>query len=535
MNQADSPQFDYDYIIIGSGFGGSVSALRLSEKGYKVLVIEKGRWFKSEDFPKTNWNIKRWLWIPYLKAHGIMRMRFFRHLNVLSGVGVGGGSLVFACTLPQPKSQFFQTGSWAKLNDWEQALAPHYAMAYKMLGAQTNPKLCAGDLALEQVAHQLGRHHEFAPSKVAIFFAREGEQAGQTVPDPYFDGQGPDRASCLHCGACMTGCRHNAKNSLDKNYLYFAQKRGADIWAETLVQDVRPLSDDGAQGYEVHVRDAARGAWLHGVNKRSIRTRGVVFSAGAMGTNELLLQLKRSSMPHLSERVGRDIRSNNECLIAVTTADDTQDFSQGIAIGSVLHTDDDSHLEPVRYGAGSGAWRLALAPMAYGANVWVRLVKMAAQWARHPLAQLRILFVKDWAKHSQIMLFMQHLDSTLQFKLNRFGGMSTAEDVGAPPSAFIPQADKVANMYATQINGKTFTMFTEQLFNVASTAHLLGGAVMGADASSGVIDATGHVFGYQNALVCDGSMISANLGVNPSLSITAIAEYIMANVPPKSE
>ena len=538
MNAVDLEllQTEYDYVVIGSGFGGSVSALRLSEKGYKVLVIEKGKWFTPNDFPKTNWQIQRWLWIPLIKAQGIMRMSFFKHISVLSGVGVGGGSLVYACTLPIPKPEFFKTGSWAQLNDWETVLKPHYETAYTMLGAQINPKLCAGDEVLRTVAQKMGRENEFHPSKVAIFFARteQGQKAGETVPDPYFSGDGPERASCLHCGACMTGCRHNAKNSLDKNYLYLAQKRGAKILAETFVQDVQPMGDDGAQGYEIHVRDSTRWTWLGRGQTRVIKTKGVVFAGGTLGTSKLLLTLKKTSMPALSARVGRDVRSNNESLIIVTTADKDVDYSQGIAIGSVLNTDEHSHLEPVRYGAGSGAWRLALAPMAYGPNVFVRLYKMLAQWVKHPVTYLKIALVKDWAKHSQVMLFMQHLDSKLQFKLNRWGFLQTALDVGERPQAHIPQAEQLALMYAKTVNGKAYTLFTEQLFNLSSTAHILGGAVMGEDASMGVIDGQGRLFGYKNTYVCDGSMISANPGVNPSLSITAISEYIMSQVAHKS-
>ena len=533
MSNSRNDGYDYDFVIIGSGFGGSVSALRLAEKGYKVLVLEKGKWFKPKDFPKTNWNIKRWLWVPAIKAQGIMRVSFFRHLGVVSGVGVGGGSLVYACTLPVPKAEFFNSGNWAQLNDWETLLKPHYAEAYRMLGAQLNPKLRAGDHVLQEVAQQLGRADEFHPSTVAIYFAREGERAGQTVPDPYFDGKGPDRASCIHCGGCMTGCRYNAKNSLDKNYLHLAQQLGAEIMAERYVYDVQPIGEAGEGGYDIVLRDAL--SWpIMGGTRQTIRTRGVVFSAGALGTNKLLLKLKQSSMPRLSERVGRDIRSNNECLIGITTAEDTRDFSQGLAIGSVLHTDEHSHLEPVRYGSGSGAWRIALAPMAHGSNVLVRLGKMLGQLLRHPVAYFRVMTVRDWAKHTQVMLFMQHLESTLQFKLGRFGFLKTDLDVGKPPAAYIPHAVEVALMYAARIKGKTFTLGSEQLLNTASTAHLLGGSVMGADASTGVIDKNGALFGYTNAYVCDGSMISANPGVNPSLSITAISEYVMAQVPAKT-
>ena len=517
----------YDYIVIGSGFGGSVSALRLAQKGYTVLVVEKGRWYDKGDFARSTWNLKRWLWIPTLKLTGIMRVTIFRHIAILSGVGVGGGSLVYAATLPVPKQAFFNSGSWASLNDWARVLQPHYDTAYRMLGAGFNPRLGPGDQALERVARRIGREEEFHPAKVGIFFARAPGEAGQTVADPYFDGAGPPRAPCEHCGACMTGCRHNAKNSLDKNYLYLAQAVGARVLAETEVCGVRPLGPHGRGGYAVQVRDSTR--WWP--RRRTLRARGIVFAGGALGTVKLLLQLKAGAMPHLSDRVGCDIRTNNECLIAVTTADKTEDFSHGIAIGSVLHTDPDSHLEPVRYGAGSGTWRLGMLPMAYGRNAWMRLGRMVREMARHPREYARIFTVGNWAQRSQVLLFMQHLDSTLRLRLGRTGRLRTELDVGPAPQAHIPRAEELARLYAQEIKGKPFTLLTEQLLDIPSTAHILGGAVMGADAATGVTDASGRLFGYRNALVCDGSVVSANPGVNPSLTITAIAEHIMAQVP----
>lgn len=522
-----NPDQEYDYIVVGSGFGGSVSALRLAEKGYKVLVIEKGKWYKPTDFARSTWDIRRWIWLPQLKLTGIMRLSFFRHISILSGVGVGGGSLVYAATLPVPKSEFFNSGSWAGLNDWETVLKPHYATAYRMLGAADNSLFGPGDRALERVARRIGRAGEYQPAKVAIFFAAKPEDVGHEVADPFFDGAGPRRSSCQHCGGCMTGCRHDAKNSLDKNYLHLAQQKGVRILAETLVHDVRPLGPQGERGYEVHVRDSTR--WWP--CRRVLKARGIVFSGGTLGTLQLLLQLRKRSMPDISAQVGRSIRTNNECLIAITTPDSREDFSQGLAIGSVLHADPDSHLEPVRYGPTSGTWRLLMLPMAYGSNVLRRLGKVVFEVLRHPVDYLRIAFVRGWAKHSQFLLFMQHLDSTLRFRLDGLGTLKSELDVGPAPAAHIPRAEELARLYAEEIGGKPFTLFTEQLLNIPSTAHILGGAVMGADAASGVIDRAGRLFGYRNALVCDGSIISANPGVNPSLSITAIAEYIMAQVP----
>ncbi|TNE49118.1 MAG: GMC family oxidoreductase, partial [Bacteroidetes bacterium] len=327
----------YDYIIIGSGFGGSVSALRLAEKGYKVLVIEKGKWYKDKDFARTNWQLSRWLWFPPLRWFGIMKVTIFRHVGFLTGHGVGGGSLVYANTLPVPEKTFFKSGSWARLADWEQELAPYYKTASRMLGAARNPALFDNDRKLQELAQEIGQEDRFRPTDVAVFFGKPRV----TVPDPYFDGKGPERTGCHFCGSCMTGCRHNAKNTLDKNYLYLAQQLGAEILAEHEVVDVIPVGkEDGSDGYDVVFRSSTR--WVK--KRRVLRTRGVIFAGGVLGTVRLLLKLKATSLPRLSDKVGQDIRTNNESLIMVTQLDGQADLSKGVAIGSILHTDPDSHL-----------------------------------------------------------------------------------------------------------------------------------------------------------------------------------------------
>ncbi|NUO80756.1 GMC family oxidoreductase, partial [candidate division KSB1 bacterium] len=362
-------QYDFDYVVIGSGFGGSVSALRLSEKGYKVLVLEKGKWLTARDFPKTNWNLKKWLWLPALRFYGLFKLTFFRHVAVLSGVGVGGGSLVYANTLPVPKAKFFQAETWAHLADWESELAPFYQTALTMMGATPNPRLEAGDLALQQLAKDIGKAEHFQPTNVAVYFGKPGV----TEPDPYFNGQGPARTGCNFCGGCMLGCRFNSKNTLDKNYLYFAQKNGARVQAETEVYDVMPLAtSNGTHGYRIKWRAATA---LH-ETRGEYTTRGVIFAGGVMGTVPLLLQLQRTSLPHLSEKVGAGIRTNSESLIGVTTFDKQKVFSEGVAIGSILHTDEHSHLEPVRYSAGSGVWRLLMSPLVQGRNALVRIANV---------------------------------------------------------------------------------------------------------------------------------------------------------------
>ncbi len=518
---------EFDYIIVGSGFGGSVSALRLSEKGYKVLVIEKGKWFKAEDFPKTNWNFRKWLWLPSVHFFGIMKLTIFKHVAVLSGTGVGGGSLVYANTLPIPKSTFFKTGSWSKLNDWENELAPYYQEALKMLGAAKTPKLFDGDIGLKKIAQKLGLEDKFDATNVAIYFGEENV----TKDDPYFGGMGPERTGCNYCGACMTGCRNNSKNTLDKNYLYLAQKHGAQIMAEHEVYDVRPINtDDGVSGYEIAIKTSTK---LF-TKKSKVKSRGVIFSGGVLGTIKLLLKLKTSSLPNISDKLGQDIRTNNETLVSVSSLEKDKNFSKGVAIGSILDTDEHSHLEICRYSEGSNAWKLIHLPYVTGSNVFIRLGKVMISLIKSPAKYFKIYFINDWAKKTVVLLFMQTLDSTLRFKRNIFGLMSSTISTGVKPSPFIPESVKLIREYGEAVHGVSTSFALETIAGIPSTAHILGGAVMGGNPSEGVIDKDNRVFGYENLYIIDGSMISANPGVNPSLSITAIAERAMGKIPFKT-
>lgn len=530
-NNNTTKKHDYDYVIIGSGFGGSVSAYRLSQKGYKVLVIERGKWWKAEDFPKSNWNLPKWLWFPEARMFGIMKMTIHRHVSIISGAGVGGGSLVYANTLPIPKKRFFEHGPWKGLRDWENDLKPFYSVAKKMLGVAQNIKLFEVDDAYKQMAKEMEGVGEdkFSPTDVGVFFG----EAGKTVPDPYFDGEGPERAGCTHCGACMTGCPHNAKNTLDKNYLYLAQKLGTEIWAEKNVVDVQTLGDEsGSDGYGIQYKSST--AWIKGKPK-VVTAKNVIFSGGVLGTVKLLLKTKKNnSLPNLSDRLGDYVRTNNEALIGITNLDGTKDLSKGLAIGSIINVDEDTHVEPCRYIEGSGFWRILMWPVSNGSNVFIRLGQIVMDFIKNPIKNLKWLCVKNYGKRTSFILFMQTIDSTLKFSMNKLGIMVSSVESGKKPTPFIPLAYDMAKRLEKILNAKASTMNLEALAGIPSTAHILGGCAMGETIKDGVIDKDNKVFGYQNMYVCDGSMISANPGVNPSLSITAITEHAMSKIPNKN-
>ena len=524
-------QYDYDYIIIGSGFGGSVSALRLTEKGYRVLVIEKGMRWKPEAFPETNWNLRKWLWLPIFRFHGIFKMTIMRHVGILSGVGVGGGSLTYCNTLPRPREPFFKTGSWSGLAEWKKEMEPHYAEAERMLGATENPGLYDSDEALRAVAGKFGKSKLFEPTTVSVFFG----EPEQEVPDPYFNGEGPRRTGCNHCGSCMTGCRYNAKNTLDKNYLYLAEKGGVEVLAEKKVVRIYPLGNEknttggpGESGYRVRMKSS------NGIltRKKELTARGVILSGGVLGTVRLLLNMKRRYLPCISEQLGAQIRTNNESLAGVHSRQKEKDFSKGVAIGSIFPPDADTHLEPVRYGSGSGFWKLLAVPMTSGKTMVGRILKLIWRFFSRPVSWLRIFFSKDFAKESVILLFMQHLDSTVRFKRGMFN-MRSVLSSGPAPSAFMPLARQLVDSTAEEVDGTPFVMVSEAILGTPLTAHILGGCVIGKDASEGVIDTDHKVFGYKNLYVCDGSAISANPGVNPALTITAMTERAMSKIPVK--
>jgi len=515
----------YDWIIVGSGFGGSVSALRLAEKGYSVLVVEKGRRWAPEDFPRTNWELRKWLWNPRLGMRGFFQMSFFEHVTALHGVGVGGGSLTYANTLPVPSTGYFRAPSWAHLADWERELAPHYRTAQRMLGATPNPHFGPADRVVEEIARDLGRSDHFRPTEVAVHFGRAGEE----TPDPYFGGKGPARVGCTLCGACMTGCRVGAKNTLDKNYLYLAERLGAQVLAETEVTEVRPRNG----GYQLITRPSLD----RRAGSQRLTCDRVVFAGGVMGTVPLLLAMRGApdGLPNLSPRLGEMVRTNNEALVGVIAPDSPHDFTKGVAVGSILHTDDAGHFEPIHYGRGSSFFRLLVMPHAPAPTRLGRVVAMARAIARDPRRHLRAYLTRNLSTKSVTLVYMQTVDSTLNLRRGRGGRLTTEIEPGAePPSPFIPAANQLVDRFAAKVGGVPMTMATELLAAIPTTAHILGGCVMGSDADSGVIDARHRVHGHDGLYVVDGSAISANPGVNPSLSITALAERAMTFIPSRA-
>lgn len=526
--------YDFDFVIIGSGFGGSVSALRTAEKGYRVAVIEQGRRWTESSLPRSTWQLHKWLWMPALGAHGFFAMRFFRHLVVLHGNAVGGGSITYANTLLSPPDSVWSQGSWAGLCDWLKVMPQHYATARRMLGVTTNPWLGPADLRLKQMAQVAGVERSFYPTEVGVYFGAPNDPPGTPVSDPYFGGEGPDRSSCTRCGGCMVGCRFGAKNSLDKNYLYLAEKKGAHIYPETRVTDVCPLDgvEDGGGGYEIHTAAMSASG-----QARRFTCRGVIFAASSLGTQELLFKLRRKSLPRISDALGRGVRTNAESLIGIRFPGSADDLSKGIAIGSGIHIDQYTHIEATRYPDGSSTMALLCTVMTAGRSGGLRILVWLATLARmlcaRPWITLRILMPFRWAREVMILLCMQTIEGQLTMKLKRswlwpFSMRMTTHGDKAP--AFIPAANDFAHKASAATGGIPMTSLTEILFDIPMTAHCIGGASMGHTRADGVCDGKNRVFGYRNMYICDGSALAANLGVNPSLTITALTEHAMSHI-----
>ncbi|MFY7067246.1 GMC oxidoreductase [Nocardiopsis changdeensis] len=536
-------RFDYDVVVIGSGFGGSVSALRLTEKGYRVGVLEAGRRFTPETLPSSSWDVKNFLWAPRAGLYGIQRIHLLRDVMILAGAGVGGGSLNYANTLYHPLDPFFEDPQWRHITDWKSELAPFYDQARRMLGVRTNPTVTASDRHLKAVADEIGVGHTFRLTPVGVCFG-DGEDGsgaeaapGESVGDPYFGGAGPERRACLECGECMTGCRHGAKNTLTENYLYFAERGGAEVHPLTTVERVRPLAD-GGYAVDALRTDAPR----RRENARTFTARQVVVAAGTYNTQTLLHRMKDAGLlPRLSDRLGTLTRTNSEALVGAMSRHVPwrEDLTHGVAITSSIHPDENTHIEPVRYGKGSNAMGLLTAIQVPGGGRVPRWARFLGRAVRHPVVFARSFSNRRWSERIIIGLVMQSLDNSLTTSVKKglFGGgrkLTSRQGHGEPNPTWIPAGQDVATRLAERIDGYPGGTVGD-VFNIPMTAHFLGGCPIGDSAENGVIDPYHRLFGYPDLHVVDGAAVTANLGVNPSLTITAQAERALSMWPNKGE
>jgi cholesterol oxidase len=521
----------YDYIIIGSGFGGSVAAHRLTEKGYNVCVIESGKRFRAGGFAKTSWNIKKFLWAPQFFCYGIQRLYLLNDVLILGGSGVGGGSLVYGNTLLVPPAEFFRDEAWLQLEDedWQSKLKPFYHRAKQMLGVTTNPEIYKADEMLRDYGKEIGREDHFKPTEVGVFFG----EPGVTVPDPFFDGKGPERTGCTKTGHCMVGCRDGGKNSLDRNYLYLAEQAGAKIVPEHKVVEVKQEKNGE------YVVTAQKVTDFLFKRKKQFRAKGVIFAAGVTGTLELLMKCKeKGHLPELSHKLGHMVRTNSETLAGVTAKKSDTIHSRGVAITSGLYVNDNTHIELVRYPAGSDLMMMLGVPMVDGGTKIPRFFKYMSTCIAHPIKTVRTLWPFGKAKRSVILLVMQTIDNYLTLSRKRrwwsiFKKKLASKNEGLKIPNYIPEANETGRSLAKRMDGLPQNGINEAILNIPMTAHILGGCIMGKDRDSGVIDKRHRVFGYKNMYIVDASAIPANLGVNPSLTITAMAERAMSFIPRK--
>jgi len=510
----------YDYIVIGSGFGGSVASLRLAEKGYKVLTLEQGKRFNPSDFPKTNWNLPKYLWVPSLRLFGFQKLSFYTTASILSGTGVGGGSLVYANTLYTPPDKFFRNQSWERFGDWKKILEPFYDRASFMLGRKKYGKLNTEDLALEEVSKEMNAHETFETVYVGVNLDGSKEEE----KDPYFNGLGPLRKGCTECGGCMVGCRENAKNTLDRNYLWFAEKLGVELIPET--KATRISIKEGI--YTVETKKIT--SFFSKRNNYS--SKGIIIAGGTLGTLELLLKqkYKYKTLPQLSDKLGHELRTNAETLSAVSGA--REKLNNGLAITSVFHPDPQTHAEIVKYPDNSNAMKWFFGLSAEGsASIAGRTWKLVKKTLTHPLQFLKTLFNFKWSTNMVIFLVMQTVDNAMKMKWKKtlFGGKMKIDNSGQKKvPAYIPVGQEIMERYANKVGGVAQNILLEVLFDRPTTAHILGGCPMSETAETGVVDKNLKVHGYPNMFITDGSVIQGNIGVNPSLTITAVAEYAMS-------
>ena len=529
----------YDFVIIGYGFGGSVSALRLREKGYKVLVLKRGKRFEDKDFAISNWAFWKYLWNPWIRSFGILQMSLLNGMLVLHGSGVGGGSLGYASVLMEPSEKMFNAPAWKDLADWKAILRPHYDSAKRMLGVATTPRLYQADEMIREVAEDMGQGKTFTPTTVGIFFGQVGQSDGDAYPDPFFDGKGPERNSCRHCGGCMVGCRYNAKNTLVKNYLHLAKGLGTEVISEAEVRNIRPLEGEQVDEARYEV-DYVKSTAILFKGQKTIRAKNVVVSAGVMGTLKLLFRLKNTTktLPNLSERLGEMVRTNSEALLGTTARKWDKDYSQGVAIGSIFQADDVTNIEPVRYPPKNGLMRLLSWPLLDSSKGMIhRIGQILWQMIRHPIDFLSSLAFPKWAERSTILLVMQTIDNKMKvahgrnfwtfFRKGLVAGKGEKDKIPAK----IDIGHEVTKRYAEKIDGIAAGSIAEGLLGMPSTAHILGGCPIGRSAEDGVIDLSCEVFNYPGIFVVDGSIMPANPGINPSLTITALAEYAMSQIP----